>query len=212
MKRSVTVIDIGIGNTHSVLRALEHVGANPALTRDPQNVLLAERVVFPGVGAFGDCATRAEALGMLQAVREFAELGRPLLGLCVGMQLLFDSSTEFGNHEGLGIMAGALDRIPAREVNGSPLRVPHIGWSDVRRVSGHSDVPLFRGLPEIFSSYFVHSYAVTSSQAPDCCAVVEYGGHQFVAAAQKNNVFGLQFHPEKSARFGLRILQNFIDF
>lgn len=204
---SVVVVDIGIGNTHSVVRALVHVGAQPVLTADPDAVRTASHVVFPGVGAFGDCAAAARQLGMTDAITDYAKSGRPLIGLCVGMQLLFQSSTEFGHHEGMGLMAGSLDKIPTQNSDGTLLRVPHVGWSTVTPTSRS---PLFSELPDAFSAYFVHSYAVLEKDAPDCCAVTRYGDNAIVAAAQKDMLFGVQFHPEKSGPAGLKILENFI--
>jgi len=195
----VSVIDYDAGNTLSVTRALEKVGANVDLTSDPSRVLSADAVVLPGVGAFGDCVKKLRERGMDEACREAYEVGKPFLGVCVGLQILFDGSEETPGVDGLGILSGNVVRFSA---NG--MKVPHMGWNQVSVSREH---PVLDGLDgEAF--YFVHSY-YPEPESGDLLGTSDYGG-SFCAAAGRENLVAVQFHPEKSSRAGLKLYENFL--
>lgn len=203
----VTLIDYGIGNLRSVEKAFEAVGASVLRTDDRAAIREATRLVLPGVGAFGACADELRRRGLEQPVRDAVAAGTPLLGVCVGMQLLFDGSDEMGDHEGLGLLPGRITRF-ATDLpgdHGRPLKVPHMGWNTVRLQTAS---PLLDGLPTAPYFYFVHSYHAVPARADDVLGAATYGA-SFPAIVGRNNVFGVQFHPEKSQQNGLHILKNF---
>lgn len=210
---SVTVVDFGVGNLLSLARAIEHAGAKAIVSEDPADVEHAERVLLPGVGAFADGMAELRARGLVEPLRAFATSGRPLLGICLGMQLLMDESTEFGTHEGLGIVRGTVREVP-REANGHVQKVPHIGWSALRRASGSNgdgwQHPLLDGIEEGSAFYFVHSFAVEPADPKLCVAESVYGGARITAVIGRDSVAGTQFHPEKSGPAGLRLIANFV--
>jgi glutamine amidotransferase len=194
----IAVLDYGMGNLRSVEKALEHVGAEVAVTNDHGRVREAEGVVLPGVGAFPKAMERIRALGLDELVRERVLEGVPVLGICLGLQLLFESSTELGGADGLGVMRGSVDRLDA---NG--LKLPQIGWNAVAWTQPSSQ--LLDDLPDPCAMYHVHTYAVRTDET---LGVATYG-EEFVSAVELWPVFGVQFHPEKSGRHGLRLLENF---
>ena len=197
---SVAVIDYDAGNTHSVTRALEKVGARVDLTPDPERVARAEAVVLPGVGAFGDCVRKLEERAMDEACREAIAAGKPFLGVCVGLQVLFEGSEESPGVEGLGVLPGTVVRFEVGD-----LKVPHMGWNQLDVAREH---PLFEGLHgEAF--YFVHSYYPDPAERCDVLGTAEYGA-RFCAAAGRENLAAVQFHPEKSSRAGLELYENFL--
>ncbi len=200
-----TIIDYGIGNLRSIEKALRHVGADVERTDDPQRIAEAERLVLPGVGAFGTCIGEIRRRGLEAPIGEAVARGTPLLGVCVGMQLLFEESTEGGAHVGLGLLPGRVVRFPGADADGAPLKVPHVGWNtlSLRRPS-----PLLEGLASGDHVYFVHSYHAAPAAPAHVLAASTYGA-PFSAVVRRNNVFGVQFHPEKSQHSGLRILRNF---
>ena len=196
----VAVVDYGAGNTLSVTRALEKVGARVDLTPLPERLLRADAVVLPGVGAFGDCVSKLEERGMEEACREVIATGMPFLGVCVGLQVLFEDSEESPGAEGLGVLRGRVVRFGARG-----LKVPHIGWNQLEVAREH---PLLKGLDgEAF--YFVHSYYPEPAERGDVLATAEYGV-RFCAAAGRENLAAVQFHPEKSSGAGLGLYENFL--
>lgn len=195
----VALLDYGMGNLHSVGKALERAGAAVTTTSDPDGVSRADAVVLPGVGAFPRAMERLADLGLDLAIREAAE-SKPLLGICLGLQLLFEYSPEQGGAKGLGILAGAVEPLA-----GDDLKVPHIGWATVDWV-GRS--PIAEGIADGEAFYFVHSFVV-EPQASDLVATATYGD-TFACAAGRGSIFGVQFHPEKSSEAGLRLLANFI--
>ncbi|MEM1269891.1 MAG: imidazole glycerol phosphate synthase subunit HisH [Bacteroidota bacterium] len=197
----ITIVDYEIGNLRSVEKAFEHVGVEVLRTDDPERIRSAERLVLPGVGAFGACSTELLRRDLNAPVLEAVEQGVPLLGVCVGMQLLFDESLEMGVYEGLGLIRGQV--VPFEPAAG--LKVPHIGWNQIRPARPS---PLLDGISDGAYVYFVHSYHGVAEQAADVLAECTYGA-PFPAIVQRNNVFGLQFHPEKSGANGLRMLRNF---
>lgn len=200
MKR-IVIIDYGLGNLRSVQKGLEHVGASPAISGNPEEILAADGVILPGVGAFIDAMKCLVPLK--EIVAEFAESGKPMLGICLGQQVLMSSSEEGGLTDGLDLIQGKVLRFPKSE-----LKVPHMGWNNIKIKQDH---PLFRGIPDGSFVYFVHSYYVDTT-AENTLASCEYG-LEFSASVvnSKGNVMGTQFHPEKSGATGLKILKNFVE-
>lgn len=208
---TVAVIDYGMGNLHSVAKALEKVaaGAMPVVvSSDPKQILAADRVVLPGVGAIRDCMHELSRLGLDQVVREFVALGKPLLGVCVGMQALMEFSEENGGTPCLGVIPGKVTFIgnDLHDRRGERLKVPHMGWNQVRQCFEH---PMWQGIAQDSRFYFVHSYCVRADGTPVAAATTDYGV-RLAAAVAHENVFATQFHPEKSARDGLQLYANFL--
>jgi imidazole glycerol-phosphate synthase subunit HisH len=200
----IAVVDSGTGNLRSVEKALAHAGGSPVVTSDPDVVRRAERVVVPGQGAFRDCLAGLRARGLDEAVREAIAAGRPYLGICLGLQVLFDESEEQGPTPGLGILPGRVVRFrPADRA----LKVPHMGWNEVRL---RRPEPLWRGIAEGAHVYFVHSYFAAPADPSIVRLEADYGG-PFAAAVRRDNVFACQFHPEKSQAVGLRLLASFVE-
>lgn len=212
MSRAVTVVDYGIGNLYSVTRALEVCGASVRLTANHEHVEDAERVVLPGVGAFADGMKGLTQRAQSDPIRRFIASGRPFLGICVGMQLLFDVGEEFGEHAGLGIIPGRVRPIPATGIDGRAHRIPHIGWNALVVPAGRPDwsATLLRDLPPDPAVYFVHSFAPEPTHEKHRLADCFYDGQLISAVVQSDNVIGCQFHPEKSGPNGLRIMENFL--
>jgi glutamine amidotransferase len=200
----INIIDYGMGNLQSVRNALELLGCEVQVSADPTALSSADALILPGVGAFGEAMNNLQQLKLIEPLR-YAVLseGKPLLGICLGMQLLADSSEERGVYPGLGLIPGQVRKIPASR----DLRLPHIGWNDV---SVSMTTPLFRDLPDRCAFYFVHSYRFECNSA-HIAAIADYG-IDITAAVQRDRIFGVQFHPERSQRKGLRLLRNFIDF
>jgi glutamine amidotransferase len=194
----IAVVDYGMGNRRSVEKAFEHVGGRPKLTADHEAIQAAEGIVIPGVGAFPEAMRRFRAAGLDDLIRERADAGVPILGLCLGMQLLFDASDEHEGAAGLGLLRGRVTALQAP-------RVPHIGWN---LVTFERPSPLTEGLGEAAAFYHVHSLAPEPENDHDVVGRGEYGG-RFVSIVERGNVMGVQFHPEKSSRDGLALLRNF---
>jgi imidazole glycerol-phosphate synthase subunit HisH len=199
----VILIDAGTGNLRSVQKALESLGAVVVRTSDPQIVPSGRRVILPGVGAFGDFMSGLRARGLEEAVREVVRRGIALLGICVGMQALFETGEELGQHNGLGLLPGRV----ARFAESLSVKIPHTGWN---QVEARKDSLLFNGIPTGTHFYFNHSYYCQPGESSDILATTEYG-LKYACAVQRGNIFGVQFHPEKSQAVGLRILENFLD-
>jgi glutamine amidotransferase len=207
----IAVIDYGMGNLRSVAKALEHVapGRSIVVTSDPAEILAAERVVFPGQGAMPDCMRELDSRGLRPVVHE-AAASKPFLGICIGLQLLFEHSEE-GNVDGLGILQGQVKRFPqARMVDaaGNKLKVPHMGWNEVHQTCDH---PMWKGIAKNARFYFVHSYYVEPVDAALETAYTEYPT-RFTSAVGRDNIFAVQFHPEKSQQAGLSLLFNFVNW
>jgi len=203
----IAIIDYGMGNLRSVQKGFQKVGQDAIITSDKKTILNAHKVVLPGVGAFADCMTNLGELDLVDTVREVVKSGRPFMGICLGLQLLFDKSEEFGEHDGLGIIPGKVVRFPT-EIPNNPeklYKIPHMGWN---RVSIKKDTPHLNGIPDGSYFYFVHSYYVVPDDASVIATTTDYG-IEFVSSIQKDNVYASQFHPEKSQELGLRILKNF---
>jgi len=197
----IAIIDYGMGNLRSVQKGLERVGFPAVVTRDAARIEAAPGVVLPGVGAFGACMDNLRAYGLVDTVRRVIERGTPFLGICLGMQLLFEESEEFGPVPGLGIFAGRVVRFAETP----ELKVPHMGWNQIRK---QQDVPHLRGIDDGAFVYFVHSYYVVPADPALAATSTDYAG-AFTSAIARDNVFATQYHPEKSQAVGLRILENF---
>ncbi len=198
----IALIDYGIGNLRSVEKALSAAGADVRLTEDPEVILNAHKVVLPGVGAFADGMSGLRQRGLESAVRQIVERGTPLLGICVGMQLLFEVGEELGEHPGLGLLPGRVRRFSA-----ASLKVPQTGWNQLLNCASH---PLLQNLPADSYAYFNHSYYCAAAQADDILAYTEYG-LQYASVVGRGRLYGVQFHPEKSQAVGLQILRNFVE-
>jgi glutamine amidotransferase len=196
----IAILDYGMGNLRSVEKALEHVGVAPERTADHERIRAADAIVLPGVGAFRKAMEAVRAQGFDDLLHERVDAGVPLIGLCLGMQLLFDSSTELGGATGLGLLPGEV-----RELDTGGLKVPQIGWN---RVEWRGHDALIEGLPALTPMYHVHSFAAHPERVEDVLGTAHYG-REFVTAVNRDNVYGVQFHPEKSGPHGLRLLANF---
>ena len=210
MSIPVTVLDYGIGNLLNVLRALEHCGASPrVIDRATPEDADAGRLVLPGVGAFGDGMAELRARGFDELVRRFAQTGRPFLGICVGMQMMFDASEEMGEHHGLSLLQGRVVPVPPTGSDGAPHRVPHIGWRPLEPASAWQGT-IMEGVPPGERAYFVHSFSAEPADEQVRLADVHYDGRRLCAAVHRDNLYGCQFHPERSGAAGLRMLQRFL--
>ncbi|MGF7049423.1 glutamine amidotransferase [Paenibacillus sp. DS2015] len=200
---AIAIVDYGMGNLHSVSKAVERLGYEVLITSVESEILAADGVILPGVGAFGDAMAQLRESSLDAVVQKVAEGNQPLLGICLGMQLLFSTSEEHGNHEGLGILPGSVVRFA-----GGAYKVPHMGWNKLEYIEEGS--PLFTGLAEGYV-YFVHSYHVLPEVKTDLIATTDYG-HPVTAIVGRGSVFGMQFHPEKSGELGMNLLRNFLKF
>lgn len=210
-KPGVTVIDYGIGNIFSVRRALEHCGADVHVSSTEAEIAAADRVILPGVGAFADGMKGLRDRNLVEVVSQFAATGRPMLGICLGMQMLATCSEEFGEHAGLNLIAGRVTRVPDRTVEGKPHKIPHIGWSEIFPVPGRDwKATILADTPEATPVYLVHSFHMLPNDPADLLAHCDYGGHRVTAAVRSGNIFGAQFHPEKSGKAGLQMLATFL--
>lgn len=217
MAEKVVIVDYGSGNIRSIFNALRRSagdGQEVSVSNEAAAIAGAQRLVLPGVGAFAECRRKLDASGLRESVVEAATgRGTPLLGVCVGMQILADEGREFETSRGLGLIPGVVRRIEFPEgCADAPNKLPHVGWTQIAPVGREGDgskcSALFDGLPPKACFYFVHSYVFACAEASDVAATADYGEH-FAAAVQRDNIFGCQFHPEKSAASGLRLLENF---
>ena len=209
----VTVIDYGLSNLRSVQNAFAHCGAETLLTSSVADVRAAEALVLPGVGAFRDGMAGLERLGLVEVIRQKAAEGTPLLGICLGMQMLFDESEEFGTYPGLGLIPGQVVKIPDTDAQGNPQKVPHISWDPLLPAGGHTDFAgtVLAGVTPGQECYFIHSYEAKPAHEADRLADTRYGGRNVCAVAAHGSVVGCQFHPEKSGPVGLSIISQFIN-
>lgn len=207
----VVVIDYGFGNLLSVIRAFERIGVSARVSSEPEQILGATHVVLPGVGAFPRGMEKLRVLDLDSTIKKVAESGKPLLGICLGMQLLLEDSEEFTKTKGLGLIPGNVVSIPTKDLGGFKLMVPHVGWNllcNPNETKNGQDSILSESTGKE-NVYFVHSYMAVPKMKTNILAMTYYGGHEIVAAIAKDNIIGCQFHPEKSGEAGLRILENF---
>ncbi len=203
----ITIIDYEMGNLRSVAKAFEKLGYAVRVSNRPEDLLDTDKIVLPGVGAFRDCISNLHAGGFVGPLLQHVAIGKPLLGICVGMQMLFDESEEFGRHLGLGLVPGRVVRFPAgMEEGGERLKVPHMGWNNLHICQPS---PIFRQTAEGSFVYFVHSYYCLAENRSDVAATCRYGDIEFCAAVWRDNLMATQFHPEKSQTVGLKIFDQF---
>jgi len=201
----IAIIDYGVGNLFSVEKALAALGADVCVSSNAEEILKADKIVLPGVGAFGDCMKNLEASGLIPAIREAVDKSIPLLGICVGLQILFEGSEESPGVKGLGFLRGTVQKIPATD-----LKVPHMGWNSLEIVKPRRSLDLFEGISEKSYVYFVHSYHAVPDNPSIITAYTEYGS-RLTAAIASGDIQATQFHPEKSGDVGLQILKNFVE-
>jgi imidazole glycerol-phosphate synthase subunit HisH len=197
----IAVIDYGMGNLRSVTNALEKLGANAVVTRDKKVIKASKAIILPGVGAFGKCIENMEKLGLLGFIKETIEEGKQYLGICLGMQVLFESSEEAPGIAGMGVLKGTAPRFTGN------IKIPHMGWNSIKIVK---ETEILKGIEDGEYLYFVHSYYCSPENKGIVATTTPYGG-EFVSSVQKDNIFACQFHPEKSQRVGLKLLQNFVN-
>lgn len=200
---SIAIIDYGMGNIHSVKKALELFGAKTKVSNNHKEISSCRKLVLPGVGAFGDAMQELEKQGLVDLIRDMVKNKKPFLGICLGMQLLFEKSAEADKYKGLGIIEGEVKKFPV-----SDLKVPHMGWNQLRQKSG--GCPLLKNIPDNSFVYFCHSYYPDPDNKNAIAAVTDYG-LDFAAMVWQDNVYGAQFHPEKSQGVGLQMLKNFVE-
>lgn len=203
----ITVVDYGRGNLFSTGQALRHLGASYTVSADPAAIAQADRIVLPGVGAFGDCMAGLRTRGLVAPLQEAAARGVPMLGICVGAQVMLEAGEEFGRHDGLGLVAGTVRRLPEGNGGSDAIRIPNVGWRAL-----HARGAFFAETPSAAMVYFVHSYAPFVTDDAAIAATIAVNGADVPVAFQQRNVIGFQFHPEKSGPIGLRLIEQFIRF
>lgn len=210
--QAISVIDYGVGNLLSVQRAFDNCGGEVLFASTPEEVLAAEKLVLPGVGAFPNAMDALVNLDLVSAIQDFTLRDKPLLAICLGMQLLLEESEEFEKTKGLGIIEGLVTAIPREDINGVKQKIPHIGWNTLQLSQNQKnwELSILNGLSTSAATYFVHSYVATPKNYENLLAVTSYGGREIPAVITKGNVTGCQFHPEKSGEVGLSILRNFM--
>ena len=210
MIKMIAIIDYGMGNIHSVQKALQFQGAQTIVTNDPDKIKSAQKAVLPGVGAFDDAMQELEKQGLLNAIGEFVKTKKPFLGICLGMQLLFETSEEAKKAKGLGLLKGRVRRFEDK----SGLKVPHMGWNQLKLKTQNerrkTECPLLKDIPEDSFVYFCHSYYPDPQDKTDIAATTDYGIN-FASVVWRENIYGVQFHPEKSQTVGLVMLKNFVE-
>lgn len=206
----IAILDYGIGNTRSISNALEALGETPLLTRDPKEILGAKGLIFPGVGAFSKGMENLHSFELIPVLHDYVSTGKAFLGICLGMQMLFEWSEEFGLTQGLGFIPGKVIKMPLDEEEG--LKLPHISWNSVLEPEpGKWDNTILKGITTDEGAYFVHSFVGVPADTRNLLAVTNYGTCSFCSAVKSENIYGVQFHPEKSRNTGLNILRNFIN-
>lgn len=211
MKKNVVIVDYGHGNLHSINQACFQVGYKPSISSSQTEIANADSLILPGVGAFKVAMDELIKKDLIESIFEFVKKGNYLMGVCLGMQLLFDSSDEFGNNNGLGLVNGTVEKFPSI-INGKKIRVPHIGWNNIQKSSNKNTWNLtpLANISEKEYLYFIHSYYVKPADSNDILSISQYQELEFCSSVKKDNIFGFQFHPEKSAEHGLSIYKKFL--
>jgi len=209
--KNIVIIDYGLSNLFSVKHACSHFGFNATIVSDRNRLENADAIILPGVGAFGKAMENLNQLDMVEPLKDFVASGKPLLGICLGLQLLFEESEEFGNHKGLGFIKGVIKKFPKENKNGELLKVPYIGWNQIyRSVNNWKNTPL-KDLMNREYMYFVHSYYAFPENKEDILSLAKYGNIEFCSSIKRDNILATQFHPEKSADSGLSIYKNWFN-
>ena len=209
MGKKVVIIDYGLGNLYSISQACSHLGYEPVISSDKQEILGCDSLILPGVGAFKVAMDHLTDLGLVSIIKEFSESGKPIMGVCLGMQLLFEVSYEFGENKGLGLIPGEIKKFPST-YNGQQIRIPHIGWNKLMVSQNPWVLTPLSEVSENDFMYFVHSYYAQPAIESHILGYTVYQDFKYCSAIRKNNIFGFQFHPEKSADKGLTIYKNFL--
>ena len=205
----IAIIDYGLGNVKSIFNALEKINVTPVLTGNKDQILSADGLILPGVGAFAKGMENLEKTNLIEVIKEFVSTGKPFLGICLGMQMLMDESEEFGIHKGLGLISGKVKKISFE--NSTSAKLPHVSWNELDfPINGRWDNSILDQIPVKSDVYFVHSFVVNTENRVDLLATTNYNGETLCAAVHKDNIYGVQFHPEKSGVTGLNILRNFV--
>jgi len=206
----IAIVDYGIGNVKSMINAFDSLKTEVVLTSDPKSIMNSSALVLPGVGAFASGMNNLRKYDLIDTIHEFVNTGKPFLGVCLGMQMLLEESEEFGSTKGLGLIKGKVVKLKTDKANNE--RLPHVSWNEILEPNpGRWKNTILENTTELTDVYFVHSYAAVPQESKDVLAIANYSNHDFCAAVSKNNVFGTQFHPEKSGVSGLNILKKFID-
>jgi len=205
----IVIIDYGIGNVKSIMNALEHRGQKAFLSRDRDVILGADGLILPGVGAFSHGMNNLNKYGLVTIIKEYVKTDKPLLGICLGMQMLLEESEEFGNTKGIGIIKGKVIKLPV--VNSNKIKLPHIGWNEIQTNKIKWGNTILNDVEVSSNMYFVHTYVAIPNNENEILSTTEYFGIEFCSSLKKGNVYGCQFHPEKSASRGLTIIRNFIN-
>lgn len=209
MRKNIVIVDYGLGNLFSIEQACKHLGYSTTLSSDPGIILGASNLILPGVGSFEIAMKQLIAFNLIDTLTTFVKTGKPIIGVCLGMQLLFDESNEFGKHKGLGFIKGKVIKFP-KIVNNQKIRIPHIGWNKIHKSELEwASTPLVNIKNESLM-YFVHSYYVQPESKENILTRTNYAGFEFCSSIKKDNIFGFQFHPEKSGKEGLMIYDNFL--
>jgi imidazole glycerol-phosphate synthase subunit HisH len=204
----IAVIDYGIGNVRSIVNAFQNQGANVLLTRDREKILASDGLVLPGVGAFSHGMESLRKYKLVQVIKDYIDSGRPFIGICLGMQMLFDNSEEFGLSSGLGLIAGSVIKLPIKEDNNQKL--PHVSWNELKIGEVKWEETILDKVKEGSDMYFVHSFIANPVERSHILSMTEYSGYNLCSTVKKNNIYGCQFHPEKSGKVGLHIIKNFV--
>lgn len=204
----VQIVDYRLGNLFSIQQACRHAGIDAFVSDSAEQLQSVDGIILPGVGAYGNAMQSLRELQLTEPLKQAARAGTPLFGICLGMQLLFEGSEEFGEHEGLGLISGKICRIPDQLLNGRQLRVPNVGWNRIEFRRGREAEPVLDGVPDNTFMYFVHSYCARSVPEADQLTTTVYGEFRYCSAVLRGSILGCQFHPEKSAQAGLRLYEN----
>ncbi|MHC4593548.1 MAG: imidazole glycerol phosphate synthase subunit HisH [Planctomycetota bacterium] len=207
----IVIIDYHCGNLFSIQQALCKVGVSSLISKSPEDISKADKIILPGVGAFGDGMEKLESYDLVDAIREFALSGKPILGICLGAQLLFDESFEFGHHKGLKLIPGSVTQLQKNLPHNGSVKIPHIGWNTISFTNNaYTYRNFFRDLNNETYMYFLHSFGIKTKNLENCVAETSYGTNTFCAITQKENILGVQFHPEISGPAGLKLLDNYV--